>query len=361
MHAKQVFYIVLLITVLIVGALVYVSATSKSCTQVLVTATNRFTGDRKIFMNPCSVPLWYTHVQDYNDQEVKFIGTINAIDDQVSSGGPISIQVDDKWITAPGALMASGTKLPAGSIIGYDPTHAEVYIGKKAEVYAAQMVPDDQSSLTLIGSSAYFVKIIQTTNEVVSTTNIKSTEHMLVAPGAIIANYETHEVALLLPDSECSVAGKPEKTYLVERSTNNRDWQKVATTSFYTNDQYDPLFHGCENSFIDSTVATGTGIVFYRYHLIDAQGNIIESSPVGTVTMEDFYETPHEVTPTEFCNRYKGTWLPKHSECEWSSTDISSGMCESAKGTFSPCASACRHMGAGYGSCIGQCVSVCSF
>ena len=41
---------------------------SQTCIQVLVSATNRITGEEKVFGDPCSVPFWYKEVKDYNPE-----------------------------------------------------------------------------------------------------------------------------------------------------------------------------------------------------------------------------------------------------------------------------------------------------
>lgn len=47
----------------------YVYLSNNSCIQVLVSATHRITGKEAIFGNPCSIPVWYKDVRDYNPDD----------------------------------------------------------------------------------------------------------------------------------------------------------------------------------------------------------------------------------------------------------------------------------------------------
>ncbi len=66
---KKIFIsICLLVSVLIVAFLIYfyLYLPNGSCVQVMVSATNRITGNTKVFGNPCTVPFWYKDIDDYN-------------------------------------------------------------------------------------------------------------------------------------------------------------------------------------------------------------------------------------------------------------------------------------------------------
>ncbi len=43
------------------------------CIQVVVSATNRITGEEKVFGDPCSVPFWYKDVKDYSPRQTSGI------------------------------------------------------------------------------------------------------------------------------------------------------------------------------------------------------------------------------------------------------------------------------------------------
>ncbi len=55
--------IILLVTLV---AYRYSYLPSKSCIQVLVSATHRITGEEVTFGNPCTIPFWYKDVHDFN-------------------------------------------------------------------------------------------------------------------------------------------------------------------------------------------------------------------------------------------------------------------------------------------------------
>ena len=63
-----------------------------------------------------------------------------------------------------------------------------------------------------------------------------------------------------------------------------------------------------------------------------------------------------QLSSQEQCeNLHNGTWLPEYQECE----DITENACDQLNGTYSNCASACRH-DPDAGVCTAQCVPVCS-
>lgn len=156
----------------------YVYLSSNSCVQVLVSATNRITGEEKVFGDPCSVPFWYKGVLIYNPEQ---------------SPGEETTTLD-----APVAILA------------YD-----------------------------------------------------------------------NVVDLLLLGRECN------RTYIIERSYNERDWGTVGTTTFY---EYPPeAGTTCPKDFIDSSVVSGTKKLWYRYGLLDEKGSVTIWSNMGEVTLEEEY------------------------------------------------------------------------
>lgn len=66
-----------LIIVFAVIPLVYIGYryiySPQTCIQVVVSATNRITGEEKVFGDPCSVPFWYKDVKDYNPEQTSGI------------------------------------------------------------------------------------------------------------------------------------------------------------------------------------------------------------------------------------------------------------------------------------------------
>ena len=101
----------------------------------------------------------------------------------------------------------------------------------------------------------------------------------LGAPVAILAG-EEYGVNLLLLSRECN------RTYIIERSYNERDWGTVGTTTFY---EYPPdAGTTCPKDFIDGNVAAGTEKIWYRYGLLDEAGNVIIWCDIGEVTMEEY-------------------------------------------------------------------------
>jgi hypothetical protein len=53
---------------LLIGFIISKYFPSQTCIQVLVSATNRITGEEKVFGEPCSVPFWYKDMKDYNPE-----------------------------------------------------------------------------------------------------------------------------------------------------------------------------------------------------------------------------------------------------------------------------------------------------
>jgi hypothetical protein len=102
----------------------------------------------------------------------------------------------------------------------------------------------------------------------------------LGAPVVIVA-YD-NVVDLLLPSREC------DRTYVVERSYDNVDWQVVGTTTFYKyQEPRDQNFRECEKDYVDANIASGTTKLFYRYGLLDEKGGTLERSEIGEVKMEE--------------------------------------------------------------------------
>jgi len=90
---------------------------------------------------------------------VKFTGTIQAVKNRQPYDGPLSIEVDGKWIVIGGGEMEPSAS--NGSVIGLDLNVVENNIGKKVEVFAAKANPQSQEALTILGSSQYYVKLVR--------------------------------------------------------------------------------------------------------------------------------------------------------------------------------------------------------
>jgi hypothetical protein len=92
--------------------------------------------------------------------DMEFTGTIQAVKNEQPYDGPLSIEVNDKWIIIGGGEMAPNAS--NGSVIGFDSnTPFENNVGKKVEVYAAKIAPENQNNLTILGDSKYYVKLVQ--------------------------------------------------------------------------------------------------------------------------------------------------------------------------------------------------------
>jgi len=76
----------ILMSVLITSFLIYIYLylPSSSCVQVLVSATNRITGEVKTFGSSCVVPFWYKDVLGYHQE-------LSRVEPAISLSAPVSI------------------------------------------------------------------------------------------------------------------------------------------------------------------------------------------------------------------------------------------------------------------------------
>lgn len=103
---------------------------------------------------------------------VRFVGAITDLDFGCWADRTCAVRVDDVWVALPGGPQAAQT--PHGQLVGMtmsgepgDVLKAKV-VGKRAEVFAAPAVAFgadgkadyDPKHLTLMGSSAYYVRLV---------------------------------------------------------------------------------------------------------------------------------------------------------------------------------------------------------
>ena len=90
--------------------------------------------------------------------DVKFTGTIQAVDNQQPVDGDLRVKVNDMWIIIGGGEMILPNE--EAVLIGFDSNvNPQTYVGKKAEVYAKKT--DFDQILTILGGGKYYFKIIQ--------------------------------------------------------------------------------------------------------------------------------------------------------------------------------------------------------
>ena len=88
--------------------------------------------------------------------DVKFTGTIQTVVNQQPVDGDLRIKVNGMWIIIGGGEMETSN---SGVVIGFDLNDVQSNVGKTAEVYAKKTGYDQ--SLTILGNSKYYVKVIQ--------------------------------------------------------------------------------------------------------------------------------------------------------------------------------------------------------
>jgi hypothetical protein len=58
--------LIILVLLSVTYSIYMYSLSHGSCIQVLTQATNRITGNTKIFGNPCQIPFWFRNIESYN-------------------------------------------------------------------------------------------------------------------------------------------------------------------------------------------------------------------------------------------------------------------------------------------------------
>lgn len=90
--------------------------------------------------------------------DVRFTGTIQEVTDHRPVDGDLQIEVNNKWISLGGGLRPLGNKTVTGSVIGLDEYHVQNNIGKRVNVFARQVGPQQ---LSLEGNSKYYIAVVQ--------------------------------------------------------------------------------------------------------------------------------------------------------------------------------------------------------
>lgn len=85
-------------------------------------------------------------------EDIKFTGTIQAVDNKQPVDGNLLVKINDIWIVI-------GGESNTGVVIGFDLDNVQANVGKKAEVSARKTGYDQ--SLTILGDSKYYLKIVQ--------------------------------------------------------------------------------------------------------------------------------------------------------------------------------------------------------
>jgi hypothetical protein len=118
--------------------------------------TNRIEGIKKIKVVGISTTTPGNNTLQTSD-EVKLTGAIQSIVNQQPVDGNLRVKINNTWIIIGGGEMAEPN---TGTVIGMDLNRdLQFYVGKKAEVYARKTGYDQ--SLTILGNSKYYLKIIQ--------------------------------------------------------------------------------------------------------------------------------------------------------------------------------------------------------
>ena len=139
-----------------------------------------------------SVPLAAAPVSGVSTQ---FTGTIQAANDESGSDGPISIEVNGKWIVIGGGLQAPNTQM--GSVTGLDFSNIQNNLGKSVAVFAGFNSPTDQNNLTLFGNNNYYVKLAQAANSTTPTSSLS-------APSAFQLQFKGFDLHLYASDQKIS-------------------------------------------------------------------------------------------------------------------------------------------------------------
>lgn len=102
----------------------------------------------------------------------------------------------------------------------------------------------------------------------------------LSAPAVMVVG---DSVYVIMGDRECN------KTYNLYRSYDGNTWEKATTVSFSEYSQpHDPQYKDCPNDIADigATISPSGQKIFYRYALVDADGNEMRQSDIGEATAE---------------------------------------------------------------------------
>jgi len=89
-------------------------------------------------------------------------------------------------------------------------------------------------------------------------------------------------------------------------------------------------------------------------------GNWIEESQeciIEEINTEINTTEETNINLQEICETNSGNWIEEYNECEY----LSEELCTELNGTYTDCASACRHIDDPEVMCTMQCVLVCSF
>lgn len=98
-------------------------------------------------------------------------------------------------------------------------------------------------------------------------------------------------------------------------------------------------------------------VLFYAATALLAINIVLVNYLIGenTALQKDVQRTV-QITLSQACTKYQGTWIPDFNECE----GLTESICTQMGGQFNECASACRN-DPGAEACIELCVPVCSF
>ncbi len=91
--------------------------------------------------------------------DIKFTGTIQAVENREPFGGDTRVKIDERWIII--GIGDPGDNFVGGHVTGFNFTDAQANIGKRAEVYAAKRIDERGIEyLTIFGDIKYYLKII---------------------------------------------------------------------------------------------------------------------------------------------------------------------------------------------------------